>query len=263
MSNNNHGKVQLRQPRLAEMVADILRERILSGELEDGDTLPKQEDLLDEFNVSKPSIREALRILETEGLVTVRRGNLGGAVVHVPQAHTAAYMLGLVLESKSVSLTDVGMALQHLEPAAAALCAALPDRSAIVERLTAIHDATVAGVEDDLLFTQNSRRFHEEIVSSCGNETVKLVVGALETLWSAQEQAWAEAAVEAGEFPEASLRQRGLKAHERILKLIAKGDSEGVQRAAHRHLGKSQLYALSSVPVATIDSAPLRRIQSA
>ena len=50
------GSGPLRQPRLAEMVADVLRRRILSGVLADGDLLPKQEDLLDEFGVSKPSI---------------------------------------------------------------------------------------------------------------------------------------------------------------------------------------------------------------
>ena len=98
------GKMPLRQPRLAEMVADGLRERILSGELGDGDMLPKQDDLLAEFRVSPPSIREALRILETEGLITVQRGNVGGAIVHRPKPATAAYMLGLVMQSRSVQL---------------------------------------------------------------------------------------------------------------------------------------------------------------
>jgi GntR family transcriptional repressor for pyruvate dehydrogenase complex len=100
--------MQLRQPRLAEMVADVLRRRILAGQLADGSMLPKQEELIDEFGVSKPSMREALRILETEGLITVQRGNVGGAIVHAPQASNAAYMLGLVLQSRSVSLYDVG-----------------------------------------------------------------------------------------------------------------------------------------------------------
>src|SRR3954462_298831 len=88
-------RAKLRQPRVAEMLADVLRDRILSGELADGDLLPKQDDLLEEFGTSKASAREAFRILETEGLVTVLRGNVGGAVVHRPKPETAAYMLGL------------------------------------------------------------------------------------------------------------------------------------------------------------------------
>src|SRR5918996_2342005 len=98
---------QLSQPRVAEMVADILRARIVDGALGDGDLLPKQDDLLEEFRVSRPSIREAMRILETEGLVSVRRGNIGGAEVHAPKPSNAAYMLGLVMQSKHVRLGDL------------------------------------------------------------------------------------------------------------------------------------------------------------
>jgi DNA-binding FadR family transcriptional regulator len=130
------GRKQLRQPRLAEMVAAELRERILSGAIPDGGSLPKHEDLLEEFQVSGPSVREAFRILETEGLITVRRGNVGGAVVHVPQPSTAAYMLGVVMQAHDVSLSDVAAALQKIEPLCVALCAARSFRKrTIVPRL--------------------------------------------------------------------------------------------------------------------------------
>lgn len=254
-----NGKVQLRQPRLAEMVADVLRQRILDAELPDGASLPKQEDLLGEFDVSKPSIREALRILETEGLITVRRGNRGGAVVHAPRAQDVAYMLGLVLQSKAASLADVGLSLRHLEPACAAMCAEPEDREALVERLRTVHRAAVDSVEDGVEFVHHARRFHEEIVSSCGNETMKLVVGALESLWSAHEKAWALAAEEAGVFPEPEQRRRGLQAHERMLALIERGDAEGVQRVAYRHLGRSQLHALSAEGATRVQASSLRR----
>jgi len=62
----------------AEAVADRLRDRILSGEVPNGGMLPKLEDLTEEFRVSKASLREACRILETEGLLSVLRGNVGG-----------------------------------------------------------------------------------------------------------------------------------------------------------------------------------------
>src|SRR5438445_7020179 len=58
---------QVRRPRVAQVVASALRDQILTGALRDGGALPKQEDLLEEFNVSLPSLREALSILETEG----------------------------------------------------------------------------------------------------------------------------------------------------------------------------------------------------
>ena len=63
---------------MAEMVADVIRARIVAGTLPDGSMLPKQDQLISEFQVSRPLFREALRILESEGLISVRRGNIGG-----------------------------------------------------------------------------------------------------------------------------------------------------------------------------------------
>ena len=69
---------QLRQPRLAEVVAGVLRERIVNGELGDGDLLPKQDELIEEYRISRPTLREALRILEGEGLLSSGAAALAG-----------------------------------------------------------------------------------------------------------------------------------------------------------------------------------------
>src|ERR1700693_2025651 len=114
--------------RTAEIIADELRRQIIEGELSDGDLLPRQEVLVEQCNVTLVSLREPLRILETEGLLSVRRGNRGGAVVHAPAKASAAYMLGLLLQSDYVPLVDLGTALQELEPMCAALAARRPDR---------------------------------------------------------------------------------------------------------------------------------------
>src|SRR3954447_7122458 len=121
-------RAQLRQPRLADMVASVLRDRIVNGELEDGDLLPKQDELLEEFRISRPSLREALRILESEGLLTVRRGNVGGSVVEAPNAESSAYMFGLVLQSRHGTAADLADAIRHIEPITASLCAERADR---------------------------------------------------------------------------------------------------------------------------------------
>jgi DNA-binding FadR family transcriptional regulator len=238
--------MQLHQPRLAEMVAEVLRERILTGVLQDGDFLPRQEDLLQEFRVSRPSLREALRILEAEGLITVRRGNRGGAVVHSPQAHNAGYTIGLVLKAQQVPLSDLGVALGRLEPLCAAMCASRKDRKkTVLPRLRAAHEATIAAVDDDLEFTRLARRFHEVLVDTCGNETLKLAVGALESVWSGQEEEWAERASAEGGFPGRERRLEGLRAHERLIELIEAGDEAAVASVAQRHLDATQRYALS------------------
>ena len=171
--------------RTAEIVADELRRQIIDGELSDGDLLPRQEVLVEQFNVSLVSLREALRILETEGLVSVRRGNRGGAVVHAPAKASAAYMLGLLLQSDTVPLADLGTALQELEPMCAALAARRPDRGkTLIPKLKEINDSMAEHIEDGAQFTEIGGQFHDEVVRGCGNHTMIAVVGSLETLWT-------------------------------------------------------------------------------
>ena len=229
-------KQRLRQPRLAEMVADGLRARILSGELADGAMLPKQDDLLLEFRVSPPSIREALRILETEGLITVQRGNIGGAIVHRPQPGKTAYMLAMVLQSRAVALLDVQTAMRHLEPACVAACAGRPDReTTILPRLKANIDASRANIDNADIYIGLARQFHVELVQGCGNETMGLIVGALEQLWSAQVDKLARKPAQHGAFADRAIRLATLKDHEKIYRLIAKGDVAGAERAGRDH----------------------------
>jgi GntR family transcriptional repressor for pyruvate dehydrogenase complex len=231
---------QLQQPKLAEMVAGKLRDRILSGQLKDGDELPRQEDLLREFGVSKPSLREALRILEAEGLTTVRRGNRGGAIVHTPKAQNAAFMIGLTLQFRNVPLSDVGNAIRAIEPVCAGLCAAREDReSTVIPALQTVQEMTIRAVDDPLAFTHATRRFHQEIVAHCGNETLILLVGALEVIWSSPEDNWASQAQEQGRFPDQAQRQQGIRVHEKLISLISGGDVEKVQRYAAAHLRDS------------------------
>ncbi len=176
----------MRPLRLAEMVAGVLRDRILSGELADGSMLPKQEELLEEFGISMPPIREALRILETEGLITVRRGNVGGAVVHRPQSSKAAYMVGLVLQSRRTTLGAVLEAMLAIEPVCVGACAARPDRAELVlPKLRLTLDAAAAALDVPATYTGLARRFHIELVALCGNEAMALTVGVLESLWTA------------------------------------------------------------------------------
>lgn len=237
---------QLRQPRLADMVAAVLRERIVDGKLRDGDLLPKQDELLEEFRISRPSLREALRILESEGLLTVRRGNVGGSVVEAPTPETSAYMFGLVLQSRKGTVSELAEAIQHIEPITASLCATREDREdAVVPQLRANLVECEAAVGDGPAFTVLARRFHEEMVAACGNQTLILMVGALESLWSEQEAQWAQRAQSQGQYPEERYRREVLAAHKAILGAISAGQAEKAARLARRHLEESQLYALA------------------
>ena len=97
------------------MVAERIRELIVTGQLADGERLPSLDGLLDEFGISGPTMREALRMLESEGLITVQRGKVGGAIVHRPSYTDAASTMALVLRSHNTEIADVARSLAVLE----------------------------------------------------------------------------------------------------------------------------------------------------
>lgn len=237
-------RAQLRQPRLAEMVAKLLRDRIMAGEFGHGDELPRQEDLLAEFQVSKPSIREALRILETEGLITVRRGNVGGAVVHLPRAETAAHMMAMVLQNKQVRLHDVGVALQHIEPLCASLCAGRPDRAEeVVPQLESCQAEARAAIDEPLAISRLALQFHALLVSRCGNATLIALLGTLEALWSGSQQAWTRERTAHGQVLAPSVAQSSLNAHDELIEAIRAGDVDRTADLASAHLQQSHFFA--------------------
>jgi GntR family transcriptional repressor for pyruvate dehydrogenase complex len=230
---------QIRQPRLADLVAGELRERILTGQLPDGGLIPKQEDLLEEFGVSAPPVREALRILETEGLVRVRRGNTGGATVQAPRAEKVAYMIGLVLEARAVSVEDVAAAMGRLEPVCAALAAGRADRAGtVVAVLRRRLESSRAALDDADEYVHQARRFHEELVADCGNETMILLVGALESLWSAHVETLAREPAQLGVFSDRATRVASVAEHAALLDAIAAGRAEQAEALARAHLAE-------------------------
>ncbi|HET8993409.1 MAG TPA: FCD domain-containing protein [Rhodococcus sp. (in: high G+C Gram-positive bacteria)] len=240
MTTPRRGRVP--QRRIAETVADELRDHILS---DDDYRLPTQDQLVKDFGVSYPSVREALRILETEGLVTVRRGNIGGADVHRPDEFSAAYHLGLSLQAGRVTLEDLAAGLQLLEPMCVTECAKRPDRAEIVvPALNASIDASAELVGDGVAFTQAAREFHDLIVSFTPNATIRYAVRSYVALWSAQEEAWAEALTRRGEYPSEGKAEDAVHAHRRIVKEIADGRVAEAERLARSHLAATQALVL-------------------
>mgnify|MGYP000884516372 FL=1 len=228
---------RIRPPRVAELVASRLRDDILSGRLKEGDVLPSQESLFGEFGVSPPALREAIHLLETDGLISVRRGNVGGAVVHQPSAQRTAHMISMVLQSRSATPADVSDALMHLEPICAAMCAGRADRDTeVLPYLQAALDAQADAFEDVAQFVPNARRFHEALVSRCGNEPMILVIGALELIWSAHESAvWSDAELTPGATSRQATRRAALRDHQRLLEAIRDGNAERAERIARDH----------------------------
>lgn len=236
MASAASDRAPVRPAKLAELVAGALRDRILSGDLPDGAELPKQEDLLEEFGISQPPLREALRILESERLITVRRGNVGGAVVHRPSETAAASLVAMLLQSRGVTLEQLVDAMAAIEPLCVASAAARPDREAVVlPVLRATLDASIAALDDADTFTGLARRFHTDVVANCGNAAMEVVCGVLETLWTAHVDHLARGVGALGTYSDPAARRASVREHERIYAAIAKGDPAAAERAARAH----------------------------
>lgn len=241
------------------MVADALRTRILDGEVPDGGELPSQDRLTEEFGVSRQVVREGLRILEFENLITVRRGNVGGAVVHAPTPSGAAYGLGLVLQARKVEISQLADGLNLLEPLCARLCAERADRlETVVPQLRAVQAESIREIENIEPYIDAMSRFHRTIITSCGNETIAVIAGAVEEVWLAQVHEWGVQQSAVGQFPDVDYRRRGTESHEELIQLIAAGDGRAAAELAENHFDPAQFYTDADIPHQTVQVSVLR-----
>jgi len=231
----------LRQPRLADLVADHIRDAILGGDLENGDRLPPVDTLLEQFGVSAPSMREALRVLEAEGLIEVQRGGIGGAVIQHPTARNAAYTLAVVLRGQGTTKRDVSSAFALLQPLCAQLCAERRDRQrAVVPELRALNEAAAGLLDTDpVAFNDAMLAYHRAVVRLGGNATLSVVTSALEHVWLADLRARVTVRAAQGDYPPVEVRRHELDRHERMTELIATGNGTAAAAAMAEHLAES------------------------
>lgn len=121
----------IRPQKLWHAVAEHLRSQIARGELAPGDKLTLEADLLKQFQVSRPTLREALRVLESEGLIQLGRGSRKGATVLAPSIKTAAKYGALYLATQGTTIGEVHQVRTLIEPSMVAVLATKPTKEAI------------------------------------------------------------------------------------------------------------------------------------
>ncbi|NEW69267.1 MULTISPECIES: FadR/GntR family transcriptional regulator [Streptomyces] len=160
----------VRVPKAAEVVATRLRKSIVRGELGDGDHLPTEAALLTRFGVSRPTLREALRVLEAEALIEVRRGSRGGARVKPPDGEIAARCTAILLEYRRATLSDVFEAAATIESACVSSLARHRTVDDIAQLTEAIdREEEVVGLTASL---KAQNEFHTLVVRLSGNVTL-------------------------------------------------------------------------------------------
>src|SRR6202023_3920877 len=103
-------------PKASDVLASELRERILNGELPEGAPLPAERELVKQTQMSRATVREALRILEVQNLVRVRAGRAGGAFVQRPTTKSMAGSVSMLIRGQKIKLADLMETREALEP---------------------------------------------------------------------------------------------------------------------------------------------------
>ena len=214
-------------PKASDVLARELRERILSGELAEGMALPAERELVKQTQMSRATVREALRILEVQSLVRVRAGRAGGAFVQRPTTKSMASSVGMLIRGQKIKLADLMETREALEP----FCAELAARKRTDDDLAVLDRANddIADPDADLsAFLQANLDWHVGVAMASHNE---LLIGFMTALSHAIYSGTDNAA-----FVDDSVRAVTQRAHRSITNAIRSGDADAASRRMRRHV---------------------------
>jgi DNA-binding FadR family transcriptional regulator len=230
----------IRIPKTAEVVAADIRKMIIRGEIQEGDFLQPEAQLMEYYGTSRPTIREAFRILENEQFISVTRGSRSGARVHAPKVDSVARYAGFALQAQGALLSDVYQARLAVEPFAARL-AASTRKAADIARLRQELDSVSALLDKgkSAEFRAAVARLHLSIVELAASPTLTMIAAMLERV--AESHQWKFVArspeVQAQSAEEAMKRNRGaLRSFKRVIDFIEARDADGAETQLRRHI---------------------------
>lgn len=222
--------IQLRPmdvPKASDVLADELRERILDGEFPEDSPLPTERDLVSQTQMSRSTVREALRILEVQGLVKMKAGRAGGAFVRRPNRDSVANSVSLLIRGQQIKVADLLETREAIEP----FCAQLAARNRTEEDLRAL-DAANHAIADPggtlPSFLQANVDWHLAVATASHNE---LLTGLMTALSHA-----IYTATENETFVDDEVREVTAKAHKSITAAIRSQNSDAAGRRMTRHV---------------------------
>ena len=223
-----------RRPKAAEVVANELRRQIVTGRLKPGDKLHPENVLQAEFAISRPTMREALRLLESEGLIAISRGKHGGARVIAIDLGTAASQVGVFLQNEGTTLQDVWLARTIIEPPAAGLLAALRNPAAFAALEANIAAAREASQRDLIRYADLTAEFSMLITRHCGNNTIHVLSSLIYDIIRRQHEHVTERTLARANV--GKLRQENIKGREKALELMRSGTPASAEAFWRVHL---------------------------
>lgn len=169
--------------RLSDWVKNLLRKAMWEGDLKAGDRLPTEEEIARELKVSKVTVREALRDLESDGLIEKRRGMYGGSFVAEPNLGKFRDQVSNYYHTGGITPGQLAEFRRVLEPTLVAMAAERrteEDLEKIRKNIEAYEASLDAGELDHVVAVE----FHRLIADACHNPLVSAVMAALAGVFS-------------------------------------------------------------------------------
>ncbi|MET0380225.1 MAG: FCD domain-containing protein [Spongiibacteraceae bacterium] len=228
--------VAKKHQKVSQIVADDLRRKIAHGVYADGANLPPESHLITHYGVSRPTIREAVRILETEGLIVTSRGGPKGAKVQSFRSDQAARMAGLVLQVRGASILDVFKLRTIIEPIAAREVAERRPRPDF-SRLEALLESIEAAADNPRKLTRLLQRFDELLMELSGNQALCLVSQMVNQILELHISTIPES-VRGLPAPNAADIKKNQREFRRVVELLKEGKGEEVEKLMRQILKK-------------------------
>lgn len=226
-----------KQSRIFQDIVDQIQETILSGKLKPGDVLPPERELKEVLKVSRGTLREALRVLEQKGLLEMRLGVGGGAVVKEASYEKVGESLDILIRSKKVPLNHLAEFRENVEGDIAALAAQRADEKEIKllnELYQAAEEIVHEGKNRVKAFIDVDKSFHKALAKISKNPVYESIQ---HTVHSNIDQYYETfLTMEKREFKE---NLSDLKA---LLEAIEKKDSEKARQLARQHVCRFNHY---------------------
>ena len=221
---------QISVPKAADVLADQLREKILQGELPEGTDLPKERELREKAGLSRATVREALRILEGEGLIATRIGRNGGSAVARPTRATIERSVRIFIQGRRIRMEAVLETRAAIEPSSAryaALHRTEEDLAALERCHTALERASDAN--DVKAYVKANLDWHVQVVRASHNELlIAFIAAASQPVYEATDLEG---------FNSLEVRNAAIQAHRRVMAAIRAGDGDAAARRMERHIG--------------------------
>lgn len=214
-------------PKASDVLARELRERILNGEIAEGSALPAERELVRQTQMSRATVREALRILEVQNLVRVKAGRAGGAFVSRPTTKSMASSVSMMIRGRQIKLVDLLETREALEP----FCSELAARNHTDEDMSVLDQANedIGNPDADLpAFLQANLDWHIGVAVASHNE---LLTGFMTALSHA-----IYTGTENPAFVDAKVRAETQRAHKSITTAIRNRDAAAAGRRMRRHV---------------------------